>query len=83
MGRMDSRYISLLGKMINKYQVNMSDLMDYEEHERDLLRSAKTEYDFYHAHERVEAPLASNDIVETSRSEQAGKRKVLGIKATG
>lgn len=80
MPRMDSKYIALLGKLIAKYQV-MSDLLEYNEYERDLLRNAKTEYDFYHAHERVEAP-ASDDVVEAPSVESAGKRKVLGIKPT-
>lgn len=51
---MEAKYVALLGKMIAKYGA-MSHLLDYSPDERDLLRLAKTEYDFYHAHERYEA----------------------------
>lgn len=76
MSRMDARYISLIGKMIAKYQV-MSDLMEYEDHERDILRNALTEYNFYHAHERVEAP-ASDDVVQEPGVKQT-RKPTLGL----
>ena len=80
--RMDARYIALLGKLILRYNI-LSDAASFEGPELELLRLAKTEYDFYHAHERIEAGTdAAYDAAKKSAIEQAGKRKVLGLKTT-
>lgn len=63
--RMDSRYIALLGKLVTRYGI-MADIKDFEDNERELLRMALTEYNFYHAHERVEAGTSEDVIVEPS-----------------
>jgi hypothetical protein len=70
--RMLPRFTSLLGKLIVKYNV-MQDLMDFDEAERDLLRLAKTEYDFYH-------PTPSENVVEKPSTSKTGSRPTIGLK---
>lgn len=82
MSRMDARYIALLGKLINKYDV-MSDIKDFDDLQRDLLRNALTEYNFYHSHERVEAGTTPNiDAIKESTVNQAREREKLRLKTT-
>lgn len=78
--RMDSRYIALLGKLIVKYDV-LADAIQFAPEELELLRMAKVEYDFYHAHERVEAGTdAAYHAAKKSATEQVGKRPTIGLK---
>lgn len=78
--RMLPVFIKLLGKIVVKYDI-LSDLTSYDDAERDILRLAKTEYDFYRP-ERVEVPFtsASYNAVQESNVGSAGKREKLGLK---
>lgn len=77
------QFIKLIGRLINKYDV-MSDIKDFDEAEKDILRLAQTEYTFYHAHELpLEAgqdPSAYINVVKEQVITEDRKREVLSLK---
>lgn len=80
--RLLPKYNALLGKLIVKYGV-MSDLLDFSESEKDILRLARTEYDFYHAHEIKEAGLDPASYINSVKEQVVAedrKREVLTLK---
>jgi hypothetical protein len=74
--RMLPRFVALLGKLIQRYDI-MATINQFEEHERDLLRLAKTEYDFYHSHETAK----TIDAIKEPSPKSAG-RATLSLSKT-
>jgi hypothetical protein len=77
-----TRYIALIGKINTMFPLLNAGLGLTEE-EKDIVRNAITEYQFYHGHERVEAPTASGiDALKESAAGEARKREKLSLKTS-
>ena len=81
------RCITLLGKINHKYKLLQDNGLELTPEEKDLVSEAGREYDFYHAHERIEAGLERTNPDDIPRKDaefsEARKRETLKLtKAT-
>jgi hypothetical protein len=68
--RMLPKFVALLGKLAKRYGVDPNS-SEFNEVEKDLLRMAVIEYDFYHAHEApitAEVPVKVVEVATTKRT---------------